>query len=199
METKDHILYTALMCFIEYGYDKISLNEIIKKTELTKGAFYYYFSSKDQLINDVIETYLYRYVDRCMGKVKLVGETAEEKLYSLPGALLNSKECLVTNGEVDNKKRKGFYILFLNSLEKSDKLNDRFNQAQIESIQSITTEIETLQGSGFFKKDYIASEIAELLFAAYRGAMLDWITGLVTDVEAELHLRIGKFERMMHT
>jgi len=186
------------MCFIEYGYDRISLNEIIKKTDLTKGAFYYYFSSKDQLVEDVIETYLFRYVDKCMGTIKLSGITPEEKLKQLPEALLNTKECLITNGEVDNSKRKSFFILFLNSLEKSEELTKRFNRAQIESIHSITELIESFQESGYFKKTYDASETAELLFAAYRGAMFDWITGLVEDIELELHARIGKFTRILH-
>ena len=54
METREMILNTAFLGFLEEGFDAVSLNEIIKRTGLTKGAFYYYFKSKEELIAEMI-------------------------------------------------------------------------------------------------------------------------------------------------
>ena len=56
---KKELLDLARKLFIEKGYDNVSIDEIIKKAKMAKGTFYYYFKSKDELldvvINDMIE------------------------------------------------------------------------------------------------------------------------------------------------
>jgi len=50
-EVKEKIAEIAINLFIKKGYDKSSINEIIKKSNTNKGTFYHYFSSKEDLIN----------------------------------------------------------------------------------------------------------------------------------------------------
>lgn len=47
--TKDSILQAASECFATGGYWKIDIDDICKKANLTKGAFYYHFSTKQDL------------------------------------------------------------------------------------------------------------------------------------------------------
>jgi AcrR family transcriptional regulator len=47
--TRLHILDTAAAAFAEHGYDGVSLNELIRRSGLTKGAFYFHFPSRDAL------------------------------------------------------------------------------------------------------------------------------------------------------
>ncbi len=47
--TRLQILETAAAAFAEYGYDGVSLNEVIRRSGLTKGAFYHHFASRDEL------------------------------------------------------------------------------------------------------------------------------------------------------
>ncbi|OBG34857.1 MULTISPECIES: TetR/AcrR family transcriptional regulator [Mycolicibacter] len=44
------LLDQALALFLERGYDKVSLNELLAVTGVPKGAFYHYFPSKDALV-----------------------------------------------------------------------------------------------------------------------------------------------------
>ena len=48
---REEFLKTAFELFLEKGYEKTSINDIIKKIGVTKGAFYYYFKSKDEILN----------------------------------------------------------------------------------------------------------------------------------------------------
>ena len=52
---KQELLDAALQLFSEKGYEGTSINDIIKKVGVTKGAFYYYFSSKEEILNVLSE------------------------------------------------------------------------------------------------------------------------------------------------
>jgi AcrR family transcriptional regulator len=47
--TRLRILETAAAAFADHGYDGVSLNELIRGSGLTKGAFYFHFASRDEL------------------------------------------------------------------------------------------------------------------------------------------------------
>jgi AcrR family transcriptional regulator len=47
---KQEFLSTAFEIFCEKGYDNTSINDIIEKVGVTKGAFYYYFKSKEDIL-----------------------------------------------------------------------------------------------------------------------------------------------------
>jgi AcrR family transcriptional regulator len=49
LRTRELIIERAAEAFERQGYEGASLNEIIRSTGLTKGAFYHHFSSKDDL------------------------------------------------------------------------------------------------------------------------------------------------------
>jgi AcrR family transcriptional regulator len=47
--TRLRILEAAAAAFAKHGYDGLSLNELIRQSGLTKGAFYFHFPSRDEL------------------------------------------------------------------------------------------------------------------------------------------------------
>ena len=54
--SRQHILAVAALAFAEHGYNGVSLNDIVRDTGLTKGAFYFHFPSKEALALDVFGT-----------------------------------------------------------------------------------------------------------------------------------------------
>jgi AcrR family transcriptional regulator len=52
--TKEHILNVSLNLFMQKSYKEVTLKEIVEKTGMSKGAFYHYFESKEQLFVEVI-------------------------------------------------------------------------------------------------------------------------------------------------
>ena len=60
MDKKDLILREAEILFAEKGYYGLGLSELLKRCDIPKGSFYYYFpDGKIQLIQEVLE-YSYR-------------------------------------------------------------------------------------------------------------------------------------------
>jgi AcrR family transcriptional regulator len=55
--SKDRILKSATELFSRYGFDKVSISQIMKLARMTHGAFYAHFESKEALYNaSVFET-----------------------------------------------------------------------------------------------------------------------------------------------
>lgn len=54
-ERKNEILDTAQRLFHEKGYEQTSINAIIGEIGVSKGAFYYYFDSKEDLLDSLVD------------------------------------------------------------------------------------------------------------------------------------------------
>lgn len=48
------ILMTARELFVKKGYDQTSVNDILKIVDIAKGTFYYYFASKEEVLEAII-------------------------------------------------------------------------------------------------------------------------------------------------
>jgi AcrR family transcriptional regulator len=66
LNTRRTILEKAFELIYKKGYQTTSINEIIATTEVTKGAFFYHFKTKDEigiaLINEIIKPTMYEYL-----------------------------------------------------------------------------------------------------------------------------------------
>ncbi len=62
--TKSIILKTAADEIYRNGYESTSLSDLIAKTNLSKGAFYHYFKSKQQLCLELIDLYAQKEIEK---------------------------------------------------------------------------------------------------------------------------------------
>jgi len=54
-ESKEHIIIVASRLFLQKSFKEVTMREIVEKTGLSKGAFYHYFTSKEQLFLEVLD------------------------------------------------------------------------------------------------------------------------------------------------
>jgi len=52
--TREHILNVAFHLFLQKSFKEVTLKDIVEKTGLSKGAFYHYFTSKEQLFLELV-------------------------------------------------------------------------------------------------------------------------------------------------
>ena len=55
-ERKAEMVAAAWSLFSENGYDQTTVNAIIEKLAVSKGTFYHYFTSKEDILNAVVES-----------------------------------------------------------------------------------------------------------------------------------------------
>lgn len=53
-QSKDKILQSAAMLFTQNGFENISIDQVMKKAQMTRGAFYSHFKSKSDLYAQAI-------------------------------------------------------------------------------------------------------------------------------------------------
>lgn len=53
-DTKEHILRISFGLFLQKSFKEVTMKEIVEKTGLSKGAFYHYFDSKEQIFIEII-------------------------------------------------------------------------------------------------------------------------------------------------
>jgi len=58
MDKREKIIKISSDLFHKYGYNSVGLSVILKEVGLPKGSFYYYFSSKDELLIEVIQYFI---------------------------------------------------------------------------------------------------------------------------------------------
>jgi AcrR family transcriptional regulator len=57
-ETRARILAAAQQAFGELGYDRASVAEVCGRAQVTKGAFYHHFESKQAIFQQLLDTWL---------------------------------------------------------------------------------------------------------------------------------------------
>lgn len=79
-DTANRILFHGTKLFLERGYHGTSIDTITQAAGITKGAFYWHFRSKEELLKKVVEEFDKRFVDGVIDAVIKVNGGAAEKL-----------------------------------------------------------------------------------------------------------------------
>lgn len=81
-ERRNEIMDVAQNLFESIGYEETSVNDIIKNAKIAKGTIYYYFKSKEEILDAVIERRMNIQI-QCYTELLNNGNNAVEKLEQL--------------------------------------------------------------------------------------------------------------------
>ncbi|MWC30445.1 TetR/AcrR family transcriptional regulator [Paenibacillus sp. MMS18-CY102] len=59
----NEIIQTAELLFLEKGFEKTTVQDIVLRMGIAKGTFYHYFKSKDELVDHVLQRYSDRLIE----------------------------------------------------------------------------------------------------------------------------------------
>jgi AcrR family transcriptional regulator len=79
-ERRKEILDTAEKLFYLKGYDACSVNDILKEVGIAKGTFYHYFTSKEEVLDNIVERYKEIIISRTNAILSLDTMSPQEKL-----------------------------------------------------------------------------------------------------------------------
>jgi AcrR family transcriptional regulator len=85
-ETRSKILAAAAAGFAEQGYDATGVAEICRRAEVSKGAFYHHFSSKQDLFLELLERWL-TVLDEQLKQVRADDAGVPEQLLEMTGMI----------------------------------------------------------------------------------------------------------------
>lgn len=82
-ERRSEIIDTAEQLFETKGYEKCTVNDILKQVGIAKGTFYYYFKSKEEVMDAIVSKYTDIIVGRAEEILRKDELSPEEKLMYL--------------------------------------------------------------------------------------------------------------------
>ncbi|GGG10744.1 FAD-dependent oxidoreductase [Paenibacillus abyssi] len=171
---RELVAETALKLFHERGYEQVSVDDIIAATGTSKGTFYHYFSSKDELLAELPRR-LMELVTK-WGQQAFQSSSAPERkilrLFIELAALLSASPKLVT------------------SLQALQFEHEQLKNAEQLLHERITTEIGSLLGSRLK---------AEFLVSVYIGAVTRWTLNTNLDLHDLLSRQFAYAWRSLST
>ena len=79
-ERRNEIIDASERLFHIKGYEKCTVNDIIKEVSIAKGTFYYYFKSKEEVMDSIVKRYIDIVISRVNEIIKKNDINSEEKL-----------------------------------------------------------------------------------------------------------------------
>lgn len=78
--TKGRIVNAAWSLFYEQGYDETTIDDIVERSETSKGSFYHYFDSKDALLSSLSYLFDVKY-EQLMGQIDAEMDSFDKLIY----------------------------------------------------------------------------------------------------------------------
>ena len=176
-QTRKAILTSAMNIFYEKGYSKTTFDEIAKRINLTKGAVYWYFRNKPDIVAALINEYAALYLVRVHDFLENNPHPSFDKLIDMQ--LFNNKQI---------KEDKMFYkfLFFITcQMEWSEAIINKVEPA-VEKTKQITRNLfyqslQQLRDEKKIRADVNISEICEILMTMYGGMMEAYFTKRLTN------------------
>ncbi|NLX24922.1 MAG: TetR family transcriptional regulator [Lentisphaerae bacterium] len=185
-ETRLKILDAALDVFSRKGYSRTTFVDIAKQIGLTKGAVYWHFKTKTDLLVALIESNIAL-------KHKRLGDPIEQS-----GSLAALRECILGSVRtvlVEPQLRKfEFFINF--QIEWSEDLIEEVRTGLERVVREgpfrkYSVTIHQMQKQGLVDGSADVEKLGAILFATWAGLMRGFMLGLMSEEELLQRLRYG--------
>jgi AcrR family transcriptional regulator len=185
--TSRRILTQAMRVFLEKGYHGASIDDITQAAGLTKGALYWHFQSKEELLKRIIEEFERRFLD---GLIQAVGEVQGsildkiEKYFRYNAAFAYHNRELCVSFTSLSGELVGAHHVIEPQIKRIYKKYQKFLSTLI------------LQGKKekIFKKEIDADLAALIIIAFHDGILLQWSMNR-EKIDGEAY--VNTFKRMM--
>ena len=141
-DTRDQLIHAALVLFDTNGYPRTSVEDIVAKAKVTKGAFYHHFGSKEEVLEIIHNVYVESQIELC---TRIISEdmNPREKLRELARATITNLNQYRAHVSVYMQDRR-----FLTDQRKKNVLEKR---SEIDKL--FNSIIEDGVRSGYFRTD----------------------------------------------
>lgn len=173
MDTRSKILKIAFEAFIENGFEKISLNQIIKQSDLTKGAFYHYFKSKNELLSEVINNYFIHHVKETTESMVIKEGSTRDKLLFIAHAI-SALPDYEASDHIEHKERK-LFDLFISAIKKEESLRNQFATHNEMILEALSVVLAEGIKRGEIKESISIKDCASIINAQAKGTLFTWV------------------------
>jgi TetR/AcrR family transcriptional repressor of nem operon len=173
-DSKEHILTVSLNLFLQKTFKEVTMKEIVETTGLSKGAFYHYFSSKEQVFEEVINHF---YTDFIITDYSKFSQTSLVQFYT---DYLNEKnekfDASNIKGGVENRAfTSNHYFLMFDAMKMLPDFKELRMQQQKNEAKAWVKIIEVAKKSGEIKSKMDTDSMVKLFIYSAKGLGLHCI------------------------
>jgi len=163
VKTRKQILDTAFMEVYQNGFQAVSVNDILEKTTLTKGAFFHHFPTKNDLGYALVDEVLTR-----MTIEKWIDPLAAYK-NPVQGILKNLKEKI----DASSDERLGLGCPLNNLVQEMSNVDPTFSKKLNDVLElwiaGVEKHLKRAQADGYLRADADIHQIATFVVATHEG------------------------------
>ena len=153
----------AIDCFARYGYQGTTIDRIASAAGVTKGALYYHFRDKEELLFEAVQDRITEFEQRVVGSVSPSTDPA--------GALTEIARVCV-HIATKNNLRRFILTLMVEALDTNPRLSEAFRGILRRFRSYLAGIVRVGQEQGVFRRDVDASLAAQLFAGGVIGAEL---------------------------
>src|SRR5215475_6361172 len=155
----------AIDSFARFGYQATSIDRIAKAAGLTKGAIYYHFKDKEQLLFEAVKNRVSQFERRIIAEIETIHDAA--------AALQRVAEVCLEHATKSNHRRL-IVTLMVEALDTNARLSAQFREMMRRFRAFLRGIIEVGQRQGVFRADVSAITAAGVYAGAVMGAEIEY-------------------------
>jgi len=155
----------AIDCFAQHGYGATSIDRIASAAGVTKGALYYHFKDKEDLLFEAVRTRVGQF-ERCV-----VSELIPVRD---PFAALRQLMQICVDHATKSNHRRFIVTLMMEALGNNERLSAEFRDMMTRFRWFLEGIVELGQHQGVFRRDIAATAAARVCAGAVMGAEIQY-------------------------
>ena len=159
--SRQHLLAAAIDCFARFGYQGASIDRIARHAGVTKGALYYHFRDKEELLSEAVSGRIGEFEQFVLAEVG----PADDTLASLKRVI----DACFFHATVSNHRR--FIItLMVEALDTNPQLSAKFQRVLRRMRSFLADVVRRGQERGVVRRDVEPEDTAVVIAGAIMGA-----------------------------
>lgn len=192
-DSREHILETAYLLFLQKSYKAVTFKELMEKTGFSKGAFYHYFSSKEHIFEAIVDNFLQDFISIDFNKFSQ--SSLRDFLKHYFKILKKHRAALSTISlEVGNKTN--HYLLIFEALKIIPGFKNKVLKHEEQELIAWTNIIKGARDKKEIKSKLSDEQLARLFINASDGTALHLI---MTDRTEEMETKIKEVWNNLYT
>ncbi|ASS66957.1 MULTISPECIES: TetR/AcrR family transcriptional regulator [unclassified Paenibacillus] len=168
-EKRASILEAALDCFVEKGFQATSVDDIVRRSGMSKGALYGYFSSKEEM-----------YIDLAHSRMDEMAEIVHGPFSQLNGATAKIKSLFArfrNQPLTDLRKWLAFHLEFMVYISRNPELIGMHSNYRDKGLGLVGRLLAEGKASGEFRSDLDETAASYIFWSVRDGLAVNFMLG----------------------
>ncbi len=164
---KERLIDVSIKLFLRKGFNGTSIQDITGGLKISKGAFYWHFKSKDELLETIIGKYEKEFLDKMLEHIGIPDGDFQKNFrkyhrYISEYARENSELCVL------------FTTLAAEMAGSETDAEKRIKEVHVKYLHFIENLLELGKKDQLFSKELDLKLIAHIIVAIHNGILLQW-------------------------